>query len=327
MKLVAVNYHYVRPAFDLPHPGIQGMTTTQFEQQLRQLGKMGEFVSVAQIRNALNGAALPERAILITFDDGLYEQHEHAWPILQRLGIPAVFFVSTAPIVEAKVLTVHKIHLLRSHVLPAEFLTMIQNLAKKRSIDLGARVDASQAALQYCYDTPEVASLKHLLNFQLSPESREELMAVCFAEVFPGREADISRQFYMTVPQIQELGRSQSIGSHSHEHYLLGLLPAKLATEQIALASSHLEKWMGWRPFAISYPYGLQDSSSLQTQQIASGFGLELGFTMERARNDNLKLPLALGRFDANDVPGGKSCRFPAESFFEMAPVTGWFRS
>jgi hypothetical protein len=69
--LVAVNFHYVRPTFSGPYPGIHGVTPGALEAQLRVLGALGEFVSGEEIRPAVEDrAALPERALLVTFDDG-----------------------------------------------------------------------------------------------------------------------------------------------------------------------------------------------------------------------------------------------------------------
>jgi peptidoglycan/xylan/chitin deacetylase (PgdA/CDA1 family) len=42
------------------------------------------------------GAALPARAVLVTFDDAYRDFREHAWPVLKGLGIPATLFVPTA---------------------------------------------------------------------------------------------------------------------------------------------------------------------------------------------------------------------------------------
>jgi hypothetical protein len=61
--LIAVNYHYVRPSFDEPYPGIHGVTPAQLDSQLRQLGEAGEFVSGEDVRRAVLGPTeLPARA-------------------------------------------------------------------------------------------------------------------------------------------------------------------------------------------------------------------------------------------------------------------------
>src|SRR6185437_6964047 len=102
--LVAGNYHYIRPGFEAPYPGIFGVTPPQFESQLARLSKIASFVSSADIVNALeSGHPLPENALLITFDDGLKEQFEFALPILDKMGIPAVFYINTSNISESKI--------------------------------------------------------------------------------------------------------------------------------------------------------------------------------------------------------------------------------
>src|SRR5204862_6462518 len=59
---------------------------------LRELGYT--VVSLEQVLDHyVGGAALPPRAILVTFDDGYRDNLENAVPILRRHGYPAVIFV------------------------------------------------------------------------------------------------------------------------------------------------------------------------------------------------------------------------------------------
>ena len=115
--VVGIGFHYVRPSFDQPYPGIFGVTVEEFRAQLELLGRYGEYIGLSDIRSwLLDGKSLPERAWLVTFDDGLREQYEYALPVLDDLRIPAVFFASTSPLHERKPLMVHVVHLLRSQV-------------------------------------------------------------------------------------------------------------------------------------------------------------------------------------------------------------------
>ena len=324
--LVAVNYHYIRDSFDSPFPGIHGVTPAQFEAQLRVLARAGEFVSADQIRAAVRGDhALPEHAICVTLDDGLQEQYEHAWPILRRLGIPAIFFINTAPVASGSVLQVHKIHLLRAHIAPADFTRLLQAHAADLGITLDLERECEAALVHYNYDSPEAARLKYLLNFLLDPDERDRLVEVLFAEVFAGQEAAISRGLYMDVGQIRELSRLACIGTHSHEHLPLGLLPTTLAEHQIELSLAHLAEWSGYRPFALSYPYGARDACSSGVGDMAARLGIEFAFTMERAGNRDLRQPLRLARFDCNDLPGGKAAQWQPEDMFDRMPVSDWY--
>jgi peptidoglycan/xylan/chitin deacetylase (PgdA/CDA1 family) len=324
--LIAVNYHYLRPSFDAPYPGIHGITPEQFESQLAALARVGTFVGAREILAAVRGTGrLPERAFVVTFDDGLREQFEHAVGILERLRIPAIFFANTAPIAQANVSSVHKIHLLRSHVAPGEFAERLRSQAERRGIAFDVNGDLHKAVEHYKYDDPETARLKYLMNFTLSSADRDALVEVLFAETFGKDEPELSRKLYMDRRQAAELAARGWLGTHAHEHLPLGLLPAAEAERQLDESLELLCEWTGERPFALSYPYGSREASSESVAAAASRLGIEFAFTMERAANPTLAGPLHLARFDNNDLPGGKASRWSAETLFGDVPARTWF--
>ena len=90
--ILAVNFQYIRENFEAPFPAIFGKTPLQFEIQLEELSKIGEFISSEQLNDAIRkGTKLPHKSLFLTFDDGLKEQLQHAVPILNRKGIPDCF--------------------------------------------------------------------------------------------------------------------------------------------------------------------------------------------------------------------------------------------
>ncbi|MFP5284411.1 MAG: polysaccharide deacetylase family protein [Thermoanaerobaculia bacterium] len=323
--LIAVNFHYVRLSFDSPYPGIHGITPEQLRTQLELLGRAGEFVSPEQVREAVRGGApLPERSILVTFDDGLREQVENAVPVLEALGIPALFLVNTAPVAEGRVSAVHQIHLLRSSLPPREFSERLDRHARAQGVELDPMAEGENALHQYRYDPPEVARLKYLLNFLLAPDTRERLVQACFDEVFPGQEEEISRSLYMGLDQLRMLGSRDLLGTHAHEHLQLGQLPPARAEELVRISVEHLEAWTGRRPFALSYPYGGPTSCPAGLATVARELGIDFALTMERAGNPVLTRPFHLGRFDCNDLPGGSRPLFEIDTLFERIPEALW---
>ena len=69
------------------------VTAAQLEGQLRWLREQEfQFVTVADV---LRGV-LPERSVLVTFDDAYVDTMEMAAPVLRALEVPAVVFVPTA---------------------------------------------------------------------------------------------------------------------------------------------------------------------------------------------------------------------------------------
>jgi peptidoglycan/xylan/chitin deacetylase (PgdA/CDA1 family) len=323
--LVAVNFHYIRPSFDDPYPGIHGISPEKFASQLKLLAPSGKFISGAELRAAVEGrGSLPEKAMIVTFDDGLREQFDHAWPILRELGIPAVFFVNTLPIATGTIAAVHQIHLVRANLSPEKFEPRLRQKASERGLALSSDADLAAATKHYIYDTPAAAQLKYLLNFSLPPVERDAIVAEIFAELFAGREMAMSRQLYMSTEQIAELGRHEAIGSHAHDHLPLGLLPQPQIEKQISLASQYLTDWAGYAPYALSYPYGSRDACSPLAADVARRHGIRFAFTMERAANPDLTCPLHLGRFDNNDMPGGKAARFQIEQLPAGMPSAQW---
>ena len=72
-------------------------TTARFETDLTWLLRRYRFVGYDDVEASLAGARkLPANAALLTFDDGYTEVHSIAWPILRRLGVPALVFLTTS---------------------------------------------------------------------------------------------------------------------------------------------------------------------------------------------------------------------------------------
>jgi len=325
--LIAANFHYIRDSFAAPYPSIFGVTPAEFRSQLEALGQAGEFVGAAQIAAAVDGVEpLPERAIAVTFDDGLAEQCFTAWPILQDMGIPAIFYVNTGCIADAKVETVHKIHLLRAHVAPERILHELDAFAAQRGIAIAA-IDTANATVQYKYDTAENARLKYLLNFALSASQQAQFVDYALAKALAFDEAATSRALYMSPAQLRELDAHGAIGTHAHRHVVLGQLSPSDADHQVRRSMELLGEW-GYRAVnSLSYPYGSREACSIDAARTAEALGLRFAFTMERAANQDLAQPMFLARFANNDLPGGNAAQWSAQTLFASAPTARWQRA
>src|SRR5215475_6267487 len=77
--------------------GRLAVTPQAFETQLEYLIKDGftTFTASALAAALATGAALPERAVVLTFDDGFANFHECALPLLRQHGCTATLFVTT----------------------------------------------------------------------------------------------------------------------------------------------------------------------------------------------------------------------------------------
>lgn len=91
-------YHYVSvpPSGDRVRYNLT-VTPEDFATQMTYLAVNGyRPITLAQLTNhLLDGAPLPDRPIVLTFDDGYADNYDHAVPVLGRLGFTATFFVIT----------------------------------------------------------------------------------------------------------------------------------------------------------------------------------------------------------------------------------------
>jgi len=82
-------YHDIDPGF---RPGSLNVTAHQFESQMRYLKAEGfETVSLPDVVEG----KVPERSVVLTFDDGYDGVWRHALPVLSRCGFSATVFIVT----------------------------------------------------------------------------------------------------------------------------------------------------------------------------------------------------------------------------------------
>ena len=93
-----LTYHRIRPykASDTVHSKAFITTPTQFEDEMRFLRENNyTAITLTDLIKGFNGAALPDKPVIITFDDGYNSQYVYAVPILTRYHFVATFFIYT----------------------------------------------------------------------------------------------------------------------------------------------------------------------------------------------------------------------------------------
>ncbi len=106
-------YHRVDPQLSAHDPMTVGLTVMEpmFEAQLAVLRAAGyQSMPLAAIRESLDlHTPLPERRVILTFDDGYEDNYSVVFPLLKRFGFTATFFVVTSSVDTRDHLTVPQI--------------------------------------------------------------------------------------------------------------------------------------------------------------------------------------------------------------------------
>ena len=301
--LTAVTYHYVRDPERTPWPGIKARRVSEFEQQLDHLERHYEVCSAEQVRNALGGHdALPERACLLTFDDGLREHHQTVAPRLEERGLPGLFFVTAAAVEEQRVLHVHKLQFALAAV-PDPDVLLAEVLAELEESGVMAPDLPERELGRPEFDPPATVYLKRLLQHELPAHVREPLLDRIFARHVTADEAALAGELYCGPDELRELERAgMEVGGHGGSHRWLGHLRPEEQRSEIGRMVRFLDDLRGEPPvqWALSYPGGSYDE---RTIELLADAGCALGFTVRLAVADDLSRPLELPRLDTNDIP------------------------
>ena len=220
MYFLAVNFHYIFDEGSFPFPGIYPTPVSRLKNQLTELGRHFEFISGPDLLGAVeDGRSLPEKSCLITFDDGLRSQFENGLPLLDEMGIPAMFFVNGLPYATGEGCLVHKIHYCFANLEHDTFLSLADRFHQRhtgRPLDMEVATE-SRVSAQYRYDSGERAKLKFVVNHMLDGATREAIVGDIFSQTVED-EVRWCDEWYLTKDQLRELSARNWLGLHGYAH-------------------------------------------------------------------------------------------------------------
>jgi peptidoglycan/xylan/chitin deacetylase (PgdA/CDA1 family) len=242
-----VTYHRVLPpaeGLDLSQAGIVVSTST-FERQLKVLRGLFQVVPLAEAA----GGEDPELGA-ITFDDGWADNHTHALPILNRLGLPATLFVTTGLIGTSRLFWPERLAYLLADPARAKVHTAaFDGLDPQVEAALSEAAAASAAALP--------AALDRLIERAkvLSDEDREQMLDLVAQQV--GRDPARLPPRLLTWHQVGEMQAAGiEIGAHGVTHAILTRLEPARAVAEIRDSREQVGRALGRAADAFAYPNG-----------------------------------------------------------------------
>ncbi len=307
-NVTIVMYHYVRDLAESRYPEIKGLEFSKFKEQVLFLKKHYRFITMETLVDSIeNNTSLPDKAVLLTFDDGYIDHFTHVFPFLNQEGIQGCFFPPAKAIAEHKVLDVNKIHFIlasqkNKSVIVDEISRELALLRNEHSLEQDAFY-YEKLAHPSRYDTADVIYIKRLLQVELSDTVRSIVTDNLFKKFVEIEEGRFARELYLSMDQIRCMHRNgMYFGSHGYAHNWLGSLTMKGQREEIEKSLSFLND-IGTDPnyWTMCYPYGNYNEdtvSLLKTYKCRLALTTKVGTaTVDKASQ------FTLARLDTNDLP------------------------
>lgn len=312
-KLTVVMYHYVRDLKNSRYPGIKGCDVCSFQEQIQYIIRHYNPVTVEQVLYArYNGKDLPEKAVLLTFDDAYADHFTNVFPILYHEHIQGVFFPPVKAVTEHTVLDVNKVHFILA-LTPREkmpqLLGELQLMVDKKRTEYNLEPFDSyfeRLAVANRFDTKETVFVKRLLQVALPEELRRTIAHELFEKTVGMDEAMFSRELYMSIDQIKcMVDCGMHVGSHGYDHYWLGSLSKEKQEFEIAKSIEFIEMVGGdINNWTIGYPYGDYNDDTIA---LLKRHGCRMAFTTRVAvadfDEDDADALFKIPRLDVNDLP------------------------
>ncbi len=240
----------------------------------------------------------PGPSALVSFDDGYADNVLEALPILEEVGVPAIFFISTGTIGSDREYWWDDLErlILLPEKLPERFLLDDPEFAA-----FWPTKEAEQRRTFY----QEMQALMKRIGF-----SRREEWLAQLREWSGLGAAGRPTHRPMSLQELKHLASSPwvTIGAHTITHTRLSNLTSEEQEREIIGSRNQLEAWLGETVPFFSYPFGDREDYGPQTVEICRRHFAKTASTLWRQAhswNENQQLP----RLFVGDWPGQSLAR------------------
>jgi peptidoglycan/xylan/chitin deacetylase (PgdA/CDA1 family) len=260
----------------------------EFERQLDYLTDHFKPVRLQELVDGLESGRPPQRAVLITIDDGFADSVRQAAPILFRRRIPVTIFPVTSVIGNVDLMWPHKLAWLLAN---------------------GHESLVSDAIKAGGYPAPDDGEpLVHFTRRCFRADLPDILEDVLRRTGHTGRELAARIRPYLEPEDVAQADPEFiEFGNHTHTHPVLSALTAGEQQREIVSARDTLASLTQRSPLALAYPFGLKRHYNDDSRRIARETGHRAALDLRRRINVGRVDPFELSRKPA---PRGSQADF-----------------
>jgi peptidoglycan/xylan/chitin deacetylase (PgdA/CDA1 family) len=275
--LIVLMYHRVGPSA----PPFRALDPADFRRQMAWLKRNCRPIAPEEIREAIRDPDRFRPPVLVTFDDGFRDYHDHAHPVLREMGIPSLVFLTTAFMDAGGMLWVDALRWAASRT-PLRRLTLPGGGAAEMADAEARRAFAAAwtAHLKRCPEDERTATVERLLR-ELAGEAPPPA---------PPRQM-------MTWDEVRATADGARFGGHTHTHPILSRVGPEQLEAEIRTCRDRIEAETGRRPRWFAYPNGQAADFTEAVKEAVRRQGFEAAFTAIEGVNGRSTDPFALRRF------------------------------
>jgi peptidoglycan/xylan/chitin deacetylase (PgdA/CDA1 family) len=264
--LLVLNYHRIGDAASSPlDSGVYSATQDQFDEQLSWLKTHADVIGAPELDAAFRDVR--GQFVLITFDDGYRDNYELAFPVLQRHGVPATFFITTGFVDQRQVAWWDEIAWMVKHANRFDWPERLRASREPWTVEDGSRV--IRTLLQAYKALPTDAG----------PAFLEEIAAATGSGRCP-LQGDAAP--WMTWGEIRRLrDEGHAIGAHTVTHPLLARCSSLEQRHEICESKRRLEEVLSTSVDTFSYPVGTADAFTAETIDLIRQAGFRWAFNFQ----------------------------------------------
>jgi peptidoglycan/xylan/chitin deacetylase (PgdA/CDA1 family) len=303
-KALILLYH--RVADPLSDPWALAVTPRRFSEHLDVLRQHARPIKLQQLSEALSNGNLPDRSVVVTFDDGYTDNLHSAKPLLERRDVPATAFLIAGHAGDWGEFWWDELDrlLLQPGTLPDTLRLSVKGDTYRWELGEAAHYgeEASRRHRRWrAWDDAPTSrhrlyrSLWELLKPLTQREKRtvlDELLTWADAEPFV-RTTDRPLSLEEVVALAQ--GGLIEVGAHTMTHPVLSALPEVLQREEIQRSKARLEELVGRPVTSFSYPHGGNSDYTAETVDMVREAGFSCACStfasVVRRSTDPFQLP------------------------------------
>ncbi len=287
-RALVIGYHNVAPTpfwSAPPDAGLRGLA-----EQVRWFRRMGTIVPLRHIVAAIaEGRPLPRRAIALTFDDGYRDNVERAMPLLDRMGVPATFFLVPG-FLDGDVQAWWEVSSWAVH-----HATRPMTEVAGHSVPGGDVTD------------PRVRVFMEAAK-AVDTDTRERWVAELVDGLAPAGENPLPGLF-MNWDEARTLAGRMDVGSHTQRHAILSRETPADQHDDLQGARTRLQAELGVGVELLAYPNGQPDDVSTDTVAAARDAGHTGAVTTVDGWTSSAADPLTVPRFVLDPMSGRRGLR------------------